>query len=134
MENECDHVDGSLVGKCAICGRTVCSECYREVFSEMICEVHEDLEDESAWELVGFYADSATLAQRRFLLEEQGISSIVVEADGDTIELYVAMEEKEDAFASLSASTEDAMICADCRIQYSAEMVACPLCGVKPVE
>ena len=58
----CDHTDGSPMGVCAICGKTVCSECYTTVFNEMICDEHEALEDESAWELVAIYTDPAVVA------------------------------------------------------------------------
>jgi len=133
MEEPCEHLEGSPIGKCAICERTVCSECYREVFNTMICDGHEDLEDESDWELVGFYANSAILADRRFALEESGITSLAVESDEDSIELYVPTEEKDDAYLALSSSGEETLVCEDCRVQYSADMGACPLCGVRPV-
>jgi hypothetical protein len=89
MEHGCEHEESSPIGKCAICGRTVCSECYREVFSAMICDLHQNLEDEAEWELVGYYADPSLLAERRYTLEDNGITSLVVETDDETIELYV---------------------------------------------
>jgi RNA polymerase subunit RPABC4/transcription elongation factor Spt4 len=131
MERGCDHVDGSPMGVCAICGKTVCSECYRTVFNEMICDEHETLEDESAWELVGIFTDAAVIAERRYQLEENGISSIAGESDEDMIELYVPAEERDEGFAVLQAAGEEGGACEECRIQFSADMEACPLCGGK---
>ena len=100
MGNECEHMDGSLMGKCAVCGRAVCSECYRYVFSEMICDGHEPLEDEAAWELLGLYTDTSAVTQLRFDLEEKEIATIVVAGDeeamipeGDSESLVADVEE-----------------------------------------
>ena len=131
MANECEHDEGSPMGTCAICGELVCSECFRTVFNQNICGSHEELEDESAWELVGFYASEASLAERRFYLEEQGITSIVVQADDESIELYVPEDEKEDAYAALVSSGEGTLFCPSCEVQYAAELSVCPLCGVR---
>jgi RNA polymerase subunit RPABC4/transcription elongation factor Spt4 len=128
-EKGCDHVDGSPMGVCAVCGKTVCSECYRTVFNDMICDEHESLEDESAWELIAIYTDPSVVADRRFLLEENGISSITVQSDEDAVELYVPAEDKEEGFAVLHSSGDDVGICSHCQIQYSAELDSCPLCG-----
>jgi hypothetical protein len=134
MVAECEHEDGTPIGKCAICERTVCTECYRTVFSETICDAHEALEEESEWELIGFYTDAAAPAQRRYILEDNGVTSLVVEADADMIELYVPVTEKEDAFAALQSSADDSYFCEDCQIQYSKDLGACPLCGIKSEE
>ena len=56
MEEVCEHLESSPIGHCSICGRTVCTDCYREIFNAMICDQHEKLEDEGEWELVGYYA------------------------------------------------------------------------------
>ncbi len=117
------------MGMCAVCGKTVCSECYRTVFNEMICDEHEALEDESAWELVGIFTDPSVVADRRFQLEENGISSIAAQGDEEAIELYVPAEDKDEGFAVLQSSAEEGGICKECRIQYPADAEACPLCG-----
>ncbi len=108
----CDHVDGSPMGMCAVCGKTVCSECYTTVFNEMICDEHESLEDESAWELVAIYTDPAVVADKRFQLEENGISSISVQSEEDAVELYVPAEEKDEGFAVLQSAGDDIGVCA----------------------
>jgi RNA polymerase subunit RPABC4/transcription elongation factor Spt4 len=129
MDRGCDHVDGSPMGVCAICGKTVCSECYRTVFNEMICDEHEALEDESAWELVGIYTDASAIADKRYQLEENGISSIVGQSEDEMAELYVPAEERDEGFAVLHASGDEGVVCNECRIEFSADMDACPLCG-----
>ncbi len=131
MEHGCEHTEGSPIGKCAICERTVCSDCYRDVFNSMICNLHQDLEDEAEWELVGFYSETSALKQRRYLLEDAGITSLVVETDEENIELYVPGDEKDDAFDMLAATGDDTSVCSDCHIQYSSGLGACPICGVK---
>ncbi|MDH3198151.1 MAG: hypothetical protein OEO21_07905 [Candidatus Krumholzibacteria bacterium] len=131
---ECEHQDGDIMGSCAICGDTVCGECVQTVFDTMICSVHGDLEDEGAWELVGFYSGSVPIEERRFYLNEQGLTSLAVEADDDVTELYVPGEEKEDAYAVLSSASEDGLQCDDCRVYYSADLGSCPVCGVRTVE
>lgn len=134
MEQGCEHTEGSPIGKCAICDRTVCSECYNDVFGAMICDLHPGLEDESSWELVGFFTDAVSLAERRYSLEEGGITSLMVESDDESIELYVPNDDKDDAFAILCSSSEEENVCMDCGIQYSHEMDACPVCGAKASE
>lgn len=131
MEVGCEHTEGSPIGKCAICDRTVCSECYRDLFAAMICDLHEELEDESDWVLVGFYGDAVLLADRRYMLAESGVSSLQAEGDEDIIELYVPTDDKDDAFASLSLATEDSLVCTECKIQYTTDLEACPICGVR---
>ncbi len=122
------------MGMCAICGKSVCSECYRTVFNETICDEHTTLEDESAWELVGMFADPSVVADRRYRLEENGISSLSVQSDEDVIELYVPAEERVEGFAVLQASAEEGGLCYECRIQYPADHDVCPLCGGKHTE
>lgn len=134
MEHGCEHAEASPIGKCAICGRMVCSDCYHEVFSTMICDLHTDLEDESSWELVGFYSDAASLAERRFVMEESGLISLAVEVDEESVELYVPQEEKDHAYAALMSTAEDTYLCRDCHVQYSQELGVCPVCGVRTVE
>jgi len=131
MERGCDHLDGTPMGMCAVCGKTVCSECYRSVFNEMICDEHEAHEEESAWALVGIYTDAAVVTEKRFQLEENGIPSIAVHSEEDAVELYVPTEEKDEGFAVLQSSGEEGGACRECRIQYSADIDACPLCGAK---
>ena len=122
------------MGNCAICGAMTCSECFRTIFNQTICAAHENLEDESCWELVGFYSNETAMAERRYYLEEQGITSIVVDTDEEMIELYVLEEEKEDAYAALVASGEDTLYCPSCRVQYAPDLHTCPLCGVRAAE
>jgi RNA polymerase subunit RPABC4/transcription elongation factor Spt4 len=131
MERGCDHLDGSPMGMCAVCGKTVCSECYRTVFNEMICDEHETLEEESAWALVGIYTDASVVTEKRYQLEENGILSISVQSEEDAVELYVPTEEKDEGFAVLQSSGEEGRACHECKIQYSADIDACPLCGGK---
>ncbi len=131
MEKGCDHIDGSPMGMCAVCGKTVCSECYRTVFNEMICDEHEALEEDSAWALVGIYADAAVVTEKRFHLEENGISSIAVQNEEDAVELYVPTEEKDEGFAVVQSSGDEGGACVECQIQYSIDLEACPLCGGK---
>ena len=131
MGNDCEHEDGAPMGTCSICGEMVCSECFRTVFNQTICGNHEDLEDESAWDLVGFYPSEEPLAERRYYLEEQGITSIVVEADDGTMELYVPEEETENAYETLVANGEDYLSCSACQVEFAKEMEICPLCGGK---
>ncbi|NIM22627.1 MAG: hypothetical protein GTN64_09495 [Candidatus Latescibacteria bacterium] len=122
------------MGTCSICGEMVCSECFRTVFNQVICDGHADLEDESAWELVGLYTSEGSLAERRYYLEEQAITSINVETDDETFELYVSEDEKEDAYAALVSSSEETLYCPVCQIQYAREMQECPLCGAQGQE
>ena len=130
----CEHTEASPIGKCAICDRTVCSECYNDLFGMMICDLHSALEEESEWELVGFFSDAGFMAQRRYVLEEHGITSLVVDNEEEAVELYVSNEEKDDAFAVLSASAEDEHSCSECKIQFGKDMENCPVCGAKPTD
>jgi len=127
---ECEHLDGNIMGKCAICGDLVCGECFQSLFSVMICGSHEHLLDEGEWELVGFYTDQQALEERRYFLNEQEITSIVVETDDETLELHVPVEEKDDAFAALIGATDEVLHCDSCKVFYSPEIGTCPICGV----
>ena len=134
MDDQCEHTEGAYMGKCAICDDMVCGECFQTLFNTVICSAHGDLEDESAWALMGFYTSPAAVEEKRYFLLEQGITSIVVETDDDVTELYVAIDEKDDAFSALSGASEDALSCDSCRVFFSAEMGACPICGVRQIE
>ncbi|MCK4776494.1 MAG: hypothetical protein KAT30_16975 [Candidatus Krumholzibacteria bacterium] len=134
MDQECEHLNGDYVGKCAICGDMVCGECFQTLFNTVICAAHEQLEDESAWELLGFYGGSTLLDEPRHFLQEQGIMSVVVETEDDTIEMYVPIDEKNDAFEVLSGTGEGTVECDSCRVIYSDEIGTCPICGVRQVE
>ena len=128
---ECEHPDGNIMGKCGICGDLVCGECLEEIFNTMICGNHQEMMDEGEWELVGLYAADHPMDERRYFLSEQGVTSIVVETDDDTIELYVPAPEKPDAFAALGGETDGLLECKGCQVQYTHEASACPICGVK---
>jgi len=133
LEEVCEHLESSPIGNCSICGRTVCTDCYREIFNAMICDQHENLEDEGEWELVGYYAVGTDLEERRYILEDHAITSLVVEGDQDGVELYVTTEDKDDAYASLSAAAgAGSQLCGACKIEVSADIEECPLCGNPP--
>jgi len=134
MGPECEHLDGDYVGKCAICGDMACGECFQTLFNTVICGAHQQLEDESAWELLGFYSSTAALEERRFFLMDQGVTSIVVESEDDMTELYVPIEEKDDAYETLSGAGENILQCDSCQVFYSEEVGTCPICGVRHVE
>jgi hypothetical protein len=126
----CEHAESSPIGKCAICERTVCGDCYQEVFGAMICDQHRGLEDESDWALVGYYTPrTVDIEERRYALEESGVTSLMVETDDETTELYVPESEKEDAFQALASSSGDDVMCTECEIEYSHDLDACPVCG-----
>ena len=133
MDDRCEHLDGAYMGKCAICDDMVCGECFQTLFNTVICGNHGDLEDESAWELIGFYNSTGAVEERRYFLQEQNITSIMVETDEDVVELYVPIEEKDDAFAALSGASEEILSCESCKVFYSQEMGTCPICGVRQV-
>jgi hypothetical protein len=133
MGTECEHPDGDFMGKCAICGDMVCGECFQSIFNTLICGAHEQLEDESAWELLGFYASVALVEEPRAYLQDQGVTSIAVESEEDTAELYVPIEEKDDAFEALQGTSEDVLQCDACKVFFSKETETCPICGVRYV-
>ena len=132
--NNCEHLDGDVIGKCAICGNMVCSECYRTVFNQMICASHETLEEESLWEVAGFFADIDVVAEVRFELKEQGLTSLELEADADMIELYVPPEEKEDAWHAIQGLSSTFNSCEECQVHFSSDVGSCPICGKKSPE
>lgn len=134
MDERCEHADGAYMGKCAICEDMVCGECFQTIFNTVICSAHHDLEDESAWELIGFYTNPAAVEERQYFLQEQTVTSIVVETEEDVTELYVPIDEKDDAFAALSGASEEILSCESCKVFFSAEIGACPICGVQHVE
>ena len=118
---ECEHLEGSPIGKCAICGTVVCDECFRQVHSQIICDAHQSIEDESAWELIGSYAEAGILEERRFLLRDQDIPALEVEPDADTYELYVPTDEKDTAWETLTDDPGGTLHCSECKIEYSAD-------------
>ena len=130
----CDHAEGSPVGQCASCDEMVCSECFRSVFNEVICNAHDKLEDESEWVLVGFYSDREGLDERRYTLADHSIPSVIAEVDEETIELYVPNDDKEEAFALLSVPSEETVLCLECKIEFAKTIGTCPLCGVTRVQ
>lgn len=134
MGTECEHPDGDFMGKCAICGDMVCGECFQTIFNTMICGAHEHLEEESSWELLGFYSSVAAVEEPRSLLQDQGVTSIAVESEEETAELYVPIEEKDDAFEALQGASEDVLQCDSCQVFFSKETETCPICGVRYIE
>lgn len=134
MGRECEHLDGDFVGKCAICGDMVCGECMQTIFNTVICSMHEELEDESSWELLGLYASDVDVEERRYYLQDQQITSIIVESEDDTIEMYVPLEEKDDAYEALQGAAEEILQCDNCKVFYSEEVGTCPICGVQQME
>lgn len=126
----CEHPDGDIMGTCAICGGMVCGECARPVFNVTICDEHGSLEDEGSWELIGFYMSQAAVDTRKYILDEAGVPALVNEGDEEVNELYVPVEERDEAYAALSGNTEDSVECEQCRVFYSPEMGVCPVCGV----
>ncbi len=133
MGRECEHADGDFVGKCSICGDMVCGECFQTIFNTVICSMHEELEDESSWELIGFYTSQSVADERRYFLQDQQVTSIVVETEDDIMEMYVPTEEKDDAFDALQGAAETVLQCDSCKVFYSEEVGACPICGVRQV-
>lgn len=128
---ECEHPQGDIIGTCAICGDLVCGECYTAVFGTMICGNHgTELVDEGAWEMVGFFSSEAPLDERRFFLNEQGITSLVNEGEDDMYELYVPDSEKEEAWEILRGASENSVECVQCRVFYSPDLETCPMCGL----
>ena len=56
---------------------------------------------------------------------------LVVDNEDEGIEVYAAVEEKDDAYAALTAIGSDQSFSGECRIAYSADLEACPVCGAK---
>jgi hypothetical protein len=122
------------MGQCAICGDMTCGECFQTIFNTVICGEHEELEDESSWELLGVFEDLSQSEETRSFLQDQGITSIAVESEDDTAELYVPIDEKDDAFEAAQGLSEDALQCDDCKVYFSKETGICPICGVRYAE
>lgn len=129
----CDHSDGTHVGTCAICGEPVCSECFQNLFNAtvMICANHEGLEDEGEWELLALYAAVEGAEALRFVLDDNGITSVMVENEEGGVEVYVPIEEKDDAWAALDGGEagDDMIRCDEDRLYFSREIGECPICG-----
>jgi len=100
----------------------------------MICDQHEQLEDEGAWEMIGYYTSDGPVEIRRYNLEENGVVSLLVENEDEGLELYVPAAEKDDAYAVIGGDPEETHDCPDCKIQYSKELDTCPGCGVKAAD
>jgi hypothetical protein len=128
---KCDHSDGTHVGTCAVCGVPVCSECFQSLFNVVICSNHEGLEDESEWELLALYATSDGADALRFFLDDHGVPSIAVETEEGATEVYVPIEEKDEAWAALEGGEagEDMIRCDEDRLYFSREIGECPICG-----
>jgi hypothetical protein len=128
---KCDHADGTNVGTCAVCGDPVCSECFSPLFNTVICSNHEGLDDEGEWELVALYATEGPVNSVRYYLDDQGVASIAVETDEGSVELYVAIAEKDEAWAALDGGEagDDMLRCEECRVYYAREIGECPICG-----
>jgi len=129
---KCDHSDGSHVGSCAVCGEPVCSECFQALFNVVICSNHEGLEDEGEWELLALYSTEEGAHSLRFYLDDQGVTSLVVENEDSRMEVYVPIEEKDDAWASLDGGEagEDMVKCSEDRLYFSRDVGECPICGM----
>ena len=128
---KCDHSDGSHVGSCAVCGEPVCSECFQTLFNVVICANHEGLEDEGEWELLALYNTTEGSDSLRFYLDDHGVTSLVVENEDSLMEVYVPIEEKDDAWASLEGGEagEDMVKCNEDRLYFAREIGECPICG-----
>ena len=128
---KCDHSDGTHVGSCAVCGDPVCTECAVPLFNTNICSNHENLEDESEWELIALYSSSEGSDAMRFLFDDHGVASIMVENEEGHMEVYVPIEEKDEAWASLEGGEAgDEMIkCDEDKLYFAREIGECPICG-----
>ena len=120
-----------MAGTCAICGDPVCSECFQSLFNTVICANHEAVEDESEWEMVALYATSDGVDGVRFYLDDHAVPSVSVETDEGMVELYVPIEEKDDAWAALDGGEagDDMLRCDECRVYYAPAIGECPICG-----
>jgi len=129
---KCDHSDGTMAGMCAICGDPVCSECYQSLFNVVICANHEALEDEGEWEVIIVYAEAGAPADSvRFFLDDQGVMSVAVETDDNTVQIFVPIEEKDEAWALLEGGEagDDMARCDECKVHYARVLAECPVCG-----
>jgi len=95
----------------------------------MICDQHPGLEDESEWALIGHYSNSDGIEDRRYALEDAGVASLTVETDDEAVELYVPLDEKDDAFDALTSGGTDQSVCEECKVEYSSDIDSCPVCG-----
>jgi hypothetical protein len=129
---KCDHSDGTHVGMCAVCGEPVCSECYQPLFSVMICANHESLEDEGEWELLALYASADGADSLRFFLDDHLVKSVVVEDEDGAVQVFVPIEEKDEAWAALDGGEagDDMIRCDEDRLYFSREIGECPICGL----
>lgn len=127
---ECEHPDGDILGTCSICGDMVCGECYNSIFNAMICGNHVPLEDEGEWEVIIYHVSPEAVEERRYFLNDQGVTLLINEGDDDVIELHVPVAEKDDAWELLHGESDDLIQCGTCRVLYSPEIGSCPGCGV----
>lgn len=128
---KCDHTDGTNVGTCAVCGDPVCSECFQSLFNVVICSNHEGLEDEGEWEMLALYSASEGADSLRFFLDDHGIASVLVVGEEEHVEVYVPIEEKDEAWATLDGGEagDDMIRCDEDRLYFSREIGECPICG-----
>ncbi|HEX6791078.1 MAG TPA: hypothetical protein VF247_07185 [Candidatus Krumholzibacteria bacterium] len=128
---KCDHSDGTHVGSCAVCGEPVCTECFQALFNVNICANHEGLEDEGEWELVALYMSTDGSDGLRFHLDDHGVQSLAVENEDGIMEVYVPIEEKDEAWASLEGGEagDDMIKCDEDRLYFAREIGECPICG-----
>jgi hypothetical protein len=97
----------------------------------VICSNHEGLEDESDWELIALYSTTGGSDNLRFFLDDQGIASVAVENEEGTMEVYVSIEEKDEAWAALEGGEagDDMVKCDEDRLYFAREIGECPICG-----
>ena len=128
---KCDHSDGTHVGSCAVCGDPVCTECAQPLFNVNICANHEGREDESEWEMIALYMSTDGSDTLRFFMDDQGIASIAVENEEGVMEVYVPIEEKDEAWAALDGDQagDDMIKCDEDRLYFAREIGECPICG-----
>jgi hypothetical protein len=109
----------------------VCSECFQALFNTVICSNHENLEDEGDWELLALYANSEGSDGLRFFLDDHGVPSVAVETEEGAMEVYVPIEEKDDAWAALEGGEagDDMIRCDEDRLYFAREIGECPICG-----
>ena len=128
---KCDHSDGTHVGSCAVCGDPVCTECAQPLFNVNICSNHEALEDESDWELIALYMTTDGSDTLRFFMDDHGVASVAVENEEGVREVYVPIEEKDEAWAALEGGDagEERVKCEEDRLYFAREVGECPICG-----
>ncbi len=128
---KCDHSDGTHVGSCAVCADPVCTECAQPLFNVNICSNHEALEDESDWELIALYMTTDGSDTLRFFMDDHGVASVAVENEEGVMEVYVPIEEKDEAWAALEGGDagEEMVKCDEDRLYFAREIGECPICG-----